>query len=66
MEKIPKINLSLNIMTLTKCSDREIASSLEKVACDIRDDKKEGQVEISNKTIGYWRYINTNEKKIVE
>ena len=53
-------------MTLTKCSDREIASSLEKVACDIRDDKKEGQVEISNKTIGYWRYINTNEKKIVE
>lgn len=61
-ENMPKINLSLNVMTLSKYTNREIASSLEKVACEIRDNKKEGQVTINDKTVGYWKYINTHNE----
>jgi hypothetical protein len=53
-------------MTHNKYTTKEIASALEKLACDIRDGKEYGCIKIKEKTAGYWAYDNPNNNEAIE
>lgn len=64
MSEITK--LSFHIMTHYQYTTAQVASTLEAVACSIRDGEETGCVEIAGKTLGYWSYDNPNKNKLIE